>query len=65
MRIRLIEVPEPELAPVIPPVMDPIVHEKLLGAVAVRAILVFTPLQALAADAFVTRGIGLTVTVIR
>jgi hypothetical protein len=33
----LMVVPDPALAPVIPPVIFPIVHAKLLGALAVRA----------------------------
>jgi len=56
--------PDELLAPVIPPVIVPIVHAKLLGALAVRAIFGPVPLQVLAVAALVTAGIGLTVTVI-
>jgi hypothetical protein len=56
--------PEPALAPVMPPVIVPIVHANVLGALAVRAILGPAPLQAEAVARFVTAGVGLTVTVI-
>jgi len=56
--------PDELLAPVIPPVIVPIVHAKLLGALAVNAIAGLDPLQVLAVAALVTAGIGLTVTVI-
>lgn len=56
--------PEPALAPVIPPVTVPIVHEKLLGVLDVNAILGPVPLQELAVGELVTIGVGLTVTVI-
>jgi hypothetical protein len=55
--------PEDALEPVIPPTMVPIVHVKVLGALAVRAIAGLVPLQVLAVAAFVTAGVGLTVTV--
>ena len=57
---------EPELAvaPVIPPVILPMVHAKLLAILEVRAILGLTPLQLLAVAVFVTAGEGLTETVI-
>jgi hypothetical protein len=60
----LMVAPELALAPVIPPVIVPIVHAKLLGALAVSAIAGLVPLQVLAVAAFVTAGFGLTVTVI-
>ena len=55
--------PEPALAPVIPPVMTPIVHVKVLGTLAVKLIFGPVPLQVLAVAAVVTTGEGLTVTV--
>lgn len=55
--------PEPPLAPVIPPVTVPIVHTNVLGAVAVKPIAVDVPLQILAVFVVVTDGVGLTVTV--
>jgi hypothetical protein len=54
----------PGLAPVIPPVIVPTVHVKLLGALEVNAMLVFVLLQMLFVAAFVTTGLGYTVTVI-
>ena len=59
----LIVAPDALLAPVMPPVIVPIVHAKLLGALAVSAMPGPNPLQALAVAALVTAGIGLTVTV--
>ena len=56
-------VPEPALAPVMPPVMVPVVHAKALGVLAVKVILELVPLQVLAVAAFVTAGTGFTVTV--
>jgi hypothetical protein len=56
--------PEELLAPVMLPVIVPIVHAKLLGALAVNAIFGPVPLQVLAVAALVTAGLGLTVTVI-
>ena len=56
-------VPEPALAPVTPPVIVPIVQEKLLGAVALKLILILLPLQMMAVLGVTTTGIGLTVTV--
>jgi hypothetical protein len=60
----LIVVPEPALAPVIPPVMVPIVQLKLLPTLAVRAMLGDKPLHTVAVLDVVTTGEGLTVTVI-
>jgi hypothetical protein len=57
--------PLPAVAPVIPPVMVPIVHANVLGAVAVNGILVAVLLQiATVAGTPVIAGVGLTVTVI-
>ena len=53
--------PEPPLAPVIPPVTVPIVHTNVLGAVAVKPIAVDVPLQILAVFVVVTIGMGLMV----
>lgn len=58
----LMVAPEPELVPVIPPVMVPIVHAKVLGTLAVKVILGLVPLQVLAAAAFVIAGFVFTVT---
>jgi hypothetical protein len=55
--------PDPADAPVIPPVIVPIVQVNVLGAVAVKAILVAVPLQMAAVFAVVTAGLGFTVTV--
>jgi hypothetical protein len=60
----LIVAPELALAPVMPPVIVPIVHAKLLGALDVKVIFGPVPLQMLAAAELVTVGVGLTVTVI-
>ncbi len=60
----MIVVPEPALAPVIPPVMVPMVQLNELAALAVKLILGPVPLQVLAVLAVVTRGFGLIVTVI-
>jgi len=56
--------PDPLLAPVIPPVIVPIVQEKVLGVLAVKARFGPVPLQIVAAVVDVTTGAGLTVTVI-
>jgi hypothetical protein len=52
------------LAPVIPPVIVPIVHEKVLAELAVKAIFGLAPLHMLAVAEFVTVTDGFTVTVI-
>jgi hypothetical protein len=57
-------VPDEADAPVIPPVIVPIVQEKLLGTLAVKLILGPVPLQVVAVFAVVTVGDGFTVTVI-
>jgi hypothetical protein len=62
VRTSLIVLPEPETAPVILPVIVPIVHEKLLGTLAVRLILGPAPLHTLVVAAFVTVGCGFTAT---
>ena len=56
--------PLPALAPVIPPVIAPMVHVNVLAALAVKFILVEVPLQIDAVFAVVTTGVGWTVTVI-
>ncbi len=55
--------PELALEPVIPPVIVPIVQLKLLATPDVKDIAVDAPLQILFVEAFVTTGIGFTVTV--
>jgi hypothetical protein len=62
--VWLIVEADPAVAPVIPPVMVPIVHANVPGALAVSAIFVFVLLQIALVAAFVTAGVGLTVTVI-
>ena len=59
----MISVPEPSLAPVMPPVMVPIVQVKLLGTLAVRLTFGPVPLQVAAVLGVVTTGVGFTVTV--
>lgn len=56
--------PDPGLAPVIPPVMVPMLHVKLLAILAVRLILGLVPLQVVAVAELVTAGAAFTVTVI-
>ena len=55
--------PLPALAPVIPPVIVPIVQVKLLGIEEVRLIFGLVPLQMEVVAIVVTTGAGLTVTV--
>jgi hypothetical protein len=55
--------PDPLLAPVIPPVIVPIVQVNVLGMLAVRLIFGPTPLQVVAVFAVVTAGKGFIVTV--
>jgi hypothetical protein len=57
-------VPDPALAPVIPPVLVPIVHEKLLGVEEVSTVFGAVLLHISAVALFVTTGLGFTVTVI-
>ena len=54
--------PDPALAPVMLPVIVPMVQAKLLGALEVNVILGPVPLQVLAIAGLVTAGFGLTVT---
>ena len=54
----LIVVPDPALAPVIEPVMVPMVHEKLLGTLDERLMPGLLPLQTEAVEEFVTKGSG-------
>ena len=56
--------PEPELAPVIPPVIVPTVQAKELAMLEVKAIFGLVPLQIVVAEELVTIGAGFTVTVI-
>ena len=60
----MIVAPEPELAPVILPVLLPTVQLKLLGTVEDNEILGLLPLQVVAVAVLLTIGIGFTVTVI-
>ena len=55
--------PDPAVAPVIPPVTAPIVHAKFEGVLDVSAMLVLVPLQIAAVGGVVTAGVGCTVTV--
>ena len=59
----MIVAPVPALAPVMPPVIAPIVQVKLLGIEAVNAIFGLVPLQIVAVAGVVTTGFGLTVIV--
>jgi hypothetical protein len=56
--------PDPGLAPVILPVIVPMVHANVLGTLAVKEMLGPVPLQIVAVLALVTAGLGFTVTVI-
>jgi ABC-type proline/glycine betaine transport system permease subunit len=56
--------PDPALAPVIPPEIVPIVHVNVEGALDVSAMFGLVALQIATVAAFVTAGVGLTVTVI-
>jgi hypothetical protein len=60
----LIVLPDELLAPVMPPVIVPMVQANVLGAVAVSEIFGPEPLHVDAVFAVVTDGVGLTVTVI-
>lgn len=60
----MMTVPDPALAPVIPPVMAPMVHVKLLAVLEVSVTLGPVPLQVAAVLGVVTSGVGRTVTVI-
>ena len=56
--------PLPGVAPVMPPVIFPMVHANVLVALAVNGMLVAVPLHIVADVAVVTTGVGFTVTVI-
>ena len=56
--------PDPALAPVIAPVMVPMVHAKLLDVLAVKLIFGPEPLHVLEVAELVTKGVGFTVIVI-
>jgi hypothetical protein len=60
----LIILPDPDDAPPMLPVTVPIVHAKVLGAVAPSVILGELPLQIATAGGLVTSGVGFTVTTI-
>lgn len=62
--ISLIVPPEVAVAPVMPPDVEPIVQEKLLGVLDVNKIFALVPLQTLVVGELVTIGVGLTVTII-
>ena len=55
--------PEEALAPVMPPVMVPMVHANVLATLAVKLMFGPVPLHVLAVFAVVTTGDGFTVTV--
>ncbi len=61
--VWLMVLPDPALAPVMPPVIVPTVHVKVLGALAVSAMFGLVPLHVDAVLAVVTAGVGCTVTV--
>jgi hypothetical protein len=63
VKIWLMVPPDPALAPVMLPVMVPIVHANVLDAVAARTILGPVALHIATVAAFVTAGVGFTVTV--
>jgi hypothetical protein len=62
--VWLIVEPDPAVAPEILPVMEPIVHVNVDGALDVSEIFVLAPLQMEKVDAVVTTGFGFTVTTI-
>lgn len=64
LSVCAMELPDPAVAPVMPPVVVPIVHVNVLAVLAVSPMLVALPLQIAAVLAVVTTGVGLTVTVI-
>jgi hypothetical protein len=63
-KVWLIVLPDPAVAPVMPPLMLPIVHAKADGALDVSAMFGLVPLHIATAAGFVTTGVGFTVTVI-
>ena len=56
--VWLIVPPVPALAPVIPPVIVPIVHANVLGVLTVRLVFGFPPLQIDCVEIFVITGSG-------
>jgi hypothetical protein len=65
LKVCAIVLPLPALAPVIPPVMVPIVQANVLGAVAASGMFVAVLLQIATVEGTpVTTGVGFTVTVI-
>ena len=64
LSVWLMRLPVPALAPVMPPTIVPTVHVNVPGVLAERAIFGLPPLQIAAGGAFVTAGVGCTVTVI-
>ena len=60
----MIVLPDPALAPVIPPVIVPMVHANVLGALDVSAMFGPVPLQVAATAGVVMAGVGSTVMVI-
>jgi hypothetical protein len=62
--VWLIRLPDPAVAPVIPPETVPIVQVKVLAADAVRFMLGLVVLQMASVAGLVTAGVGFTVTVI-
>jgi hypothetical protein len=63
VNVWLIVVPDPAVAPEMLPVIFPIVHANVLGALAVNAMFGLVALQIAADAGLVTTGVGLTVTV--
>ena len=64
VRIWLTTEPDPELEPVTPPVVTPMVQVKVLGTDADKLIIGLAPLQIVEVAELVTAGEGFTVTVI-
>jgi hypothetical protein len=62
--VWLIMPPDPAVAPVMPPVIFPIVHANVDGTLDVREIFGLVPLHTASVAALVTTGVGFTVTVI-
>jgi hypothetical protein len=64
VRVWLITGPEPAVAPVIPPVIFPMVHAYADGTLDASEIFGLVPLHIASVAGLVTTGVGLTVTVI-
>ena len=64
VKVWLITLPDPAVPPVIPPMMFPIVHVNVLGAVAVSAMFVVPSLHIVSVVLVFIAGVGFTVTVI-